>query len=110
MGAGGIAGGGGATGSANAGAGAGGASTGGGAAVGALKAPPEMMRVNSPGPASAAGAEAFAAAGGDCGVSAGGGTRTPSDSLWINLVTLPGSSADDSADGAEAKEGKISAG
>jgi hypothetical protein len=56
----------------------------------------EIMRVNSPGPESMGGGGAAAAADG----STNGGAFVPSDSLWINRVTLPASGAEGAAGGA----------
>ena len=52
----------------------------------------EIMRVNSPGPALGAAPGVSAAAGGGGGGAEALG-RVPSESLWINRVTLPASSA-----------------
>jgi hypothetical protein len=62
----------------------------------------EIMRVNSPGPESTgSGGGAAAAADG----STNGGAFVPSDSLWINRVTLPASGADGAAGGAGVYDG-----
>jgi hypothetical protein len=62
----------------------------------------EIMRVNSPGPESTC-ARGGAGAAGDGSTS--GGAFVPSDSLWINRVTLPASGADGSGGGAGVYEG-----
>jgi hypothetical protein len=59
----------------------------------------EIMRVNSPGPESACGG------GGAADGSTNGGAFVPSDSLWINRVTLPASGADGADGGAGVYDG-----
>jgi len=81
-----------------------------GAPIAALIALPEIMRVNSPGPELMAGAATTgipAVAGGGSG---GGGTRGVSDSLWINRVTLPGSTDEGAGGGAGVYDANGSAG
>lgn len=58
------------------------------------------MRVNSPGPESSACDTGAADAAGGGGASTGGVARTPSESLWINRVTLPDSTSEGAAGGA----------
>jgi len=86
-------------GAAPAGAGAAGAA---GGLAGARMVLVEIMRVNSPGPESARGAGGAAAA---ADVSTSGAVFTPSESLWINRVTLPASGADGAAAGAGVYDG-----
>jgi len=89
----------------------GGAAGGGtGAPAGALNWLAEIIRVNSPGPESSAGAGAPAGAEGGCGASTEGVARGPSDSLWIRRVTLPDSSVEGAAGGAGENEGSGSTG
>jgi len=84
---------------------------GGAAAIGAtgtlvapLKPLAVMILVNSPGPVSVVGIGISAAVLG----SAGGTGRTPSDNLWINLVTLADSTADGASGGLGVNDGSES--
>jgi hypothetical protein len=79
-----------------------GAAAGGGALAGVRKVLVEIMRVNSPGPESTGGGGGAAAP----DVSTIGGAFVPSDSLWINRVTLPASGPDGAAGGAAVYDGR----
>jgi hypothetical protein len=97
-------------GGAGTGTGAGDATGGAAAPIEALIALPEMMRVNSPGSELIAGGGTSAASAGGCGTSAGGTVSVSCDSLRINLVTLPASAVEDSADWTGENEGSGSKG